>query len=63
MSDLLLVNEVAKLIGRSSSTVVFYENTGKLPATRTQTGVRIFHRADVERFITERLEKEASVSK
>lgn len=46
--------EVARLAGVSAETVRHWERTGKLPCTRTAGGMRLFARADVERFLEER---------
>lgn len=47
-------SEVARRFGVSPITVHLRERTGRLPALKTATGVRLFHRADVERFARER---------
>jgi excisionase family DNA binding protein len=52
-SDILTTAEAARAIGVSSETIRLWENVGKLPATRTATGVRIFARADVDRVALE----------
>ncbi len=38
----------------TADTVRRWADDGKLPCTRTESGVRIFQEADVERFLTER---------
>lgn len=53
-SDVLTTNDVAKLAGVDSSTVRDWETAGKLPASRTASGVRLFKRGDVERFLRKR---------
>lgn len=49
-SGLLMVSEAARLLGRSSDMVRYYERTGRLLAVRTAGGVRLFEREAVERF-------------
>jgi excisionase family DNA binding protein len=53
-SPLLLTGDVARLLGVSSETVRFWEQTGRLHATRTEGGTRLFDRSDVERLARER---------
>ena len=47
--QLLTTTDVARLIGVLSETIRLWENTGKLPAIRTSSGIRLFTRGDVER--------------
>jgi predicted site-specific integrase-resolvase len=54
MSDKLTSNSAAQIIGVSPTTVIYYNKTGKLKAERTQSGIRLFDRAEVERFAAER---------
>jgi excisionase family DNA binding protein len=49
--------EVAKRANRTPATVREWANRGQLPCTRTETGVRIFREADVERFLGERAKR------
>ena len=52
--DPVLVSEVARILHRSAETVRALERAGTLRAIRTAGGVRVFNRADVERFARER---------
>ena len=54
MGDLLTTNDVAKCLGVAPDTVRYYERTGRLAATRTASGIRLFQRGDVEQFLLER---------
>jgi excisionase family DNA binding protein len=57
MSDLLSVSEAARELGVASSTIHLYERTGKLAALKTERGMRLFERSEVERFARERDER------
>jgi|CXWL01.1.fsa_nt_gi DNA-binding transcriptional MerR regulator len=46
----MLVGEVALFLRKSPSTVRWYADSGKIPFSPSVGGVRIFQRADVERF-------------
>jgi excisionase family DNA binding protein len=50
----LLTNEVAQLLAVSPDTVRCWERAGRLPARKTEGGVRLFDRRVVERFALER---------
>lgn len=52
-SELLLTASVARIFGVTPATVRCWERSGRLPAARTTTGVRLFHRSDVERVALE----------
>lgn len=52
--NLLTTSAVARLLELSSESVRAYERAGKLPATRTENGMRLFRRADVERLRRQR---------
>ena len=56
-SQLLTTNDAAKILDRSPATVRFYEREGKLSATRTAGGVRLFERIAVERLAHEMAER------
>ncbi len=58
-TELMTVTDVAKAGDVSSSTVNVWEKTGKLPAIRTEGGMRIFRREDVDRFLEARRERAA----
>jgi DNA-binding transcriptional MerR regulator len=47
-SDQMLTAEAARLADVTPATVRLWEKQGKLTATRTASGVRLFNRADVE---------------
>lgn len=47
-ATLLLVSSVARLFGVTPASVRAWERSGKLKAMRTENGVRLFSRADVE---------------
>ena len=47
-SDLILSSEAARILGISAQSVRAWENAGRLRATRTAGGVRVFSRAEVE---------------
>jgi DNA-binding transcriptional MerR regulator len=54
-NDLLTVQDVARLDGDvCAATVRAWERSGKLPAIRTASGMRLFRRADADRVISER---------
>jgi excisionase family DNA binding protein len=46
--------EVARRAGVTPATVRWWETSGKLPAERTESGVRLFSREDVDRFLADR---------
>jgi excisionase family DNA binding protein len=48
--QLLTVGESARLLGRSPESVREYEKRGLLSALKTQGGMRLFRREDVENF-------------
>jgi len=45
----LLVSEAARILNRSAESVREYERSGKLPAHRSPSGVRLFRESDVQR--------------
>ncbi|MEO7189496.1 MAG: MerR family DNA-binding transcriptional regulator [Vicinamibacterales bacterium] len=45
----ITVNEAAKILGLSAASVRLWENSGKLPAVRTTTGIRLFSLVEVQR--------------
>jgi hypothetical protein len=53
-AEFLLTNDVARFLKTSAESVRKWERLGRLRALRTEQGVRIFHREDVERFARER---------
>ena len=57
-SELLSTGDVARLIGVSADAVRLWERSGRLPATRTAGGVRLFAREDILRFAAERAARE-----
>lgn len=52
---LITVSSAAKILDTSEATVRRLERKGELPATRTDTGLRLFDRATVERIAGERI--------
>ncbi len=52
--DLLSTADAARILGVVPATVRQLERNGRLPAIRTAGGIRLFRRADVERFARER---------
>jgi excisionase family DNA binding protein len=48
-SDLILSSEAARILGISAQSVRAWENAGRLRATKTAGGVRLFSRVEVER--------------
>lgn len=58
-ADYLLTNGAARLLDVAPQTIRLWERTGKLPALRTESGVRLFSRCDVERLARERAERRA----
>jgi DNA-binding transcriptional MerR regulator len=50
----LLTASVARLCGVTPATVRFWERTGRLPAVRTEDGVRLFTREGVDRLMQDR---------
>jgi len=53
MNDYLSTGDTAKLLDRSIASVFHYEKSGRLKAIRTQGGIRLFLRSDVERLAKE----------
>ncbi len=53
MSDYLTTNDAAKVIKRAPATVLYYERICRLKSQRTESGMRIFLRSDVERLAQE----------
>jgi excisionase family DNA binding protein len=53
-ADIVLTSEAARLCGVSADTIRLWARRGHLPSTRTERGVRIFERRDVERLARER---------
>jgi excisionase family DNA binding protein len=56
----LLTSEVARILGVSSETVRIWHRHGRLVAVKTDGGVRLFDRHDVERLAREILATEKS---
>lgn len=53
--DLLTTGQIADLAGVDRSAVHYWARDGKLvPVMVTGTGIRLFRKADVERFLAER---------
>lgn len=49
MNDFLTTSDTARILNRAAATVLYYERMGRLKAIRTQNGIRLFERTDVER--------------
>jgi excisionase family DNA binding protein len=54
---LLTSADAARRLGVAPATVRLWERLGRLPATRTLSGTRLFRLADVERLVEERTRK------
>jgi excisionase family DNA binding protein len=54
VTDPISTTEAAHILLVSAETVRQWADTGRLPATRTGSGMRLFDRADVERLARER---------
>ena len=54
METLLTTFDAAKILEVSPATVRLWHRLGKLPATRTQSGMRLFMRRDVELLAAQR---------
>jgi excisionase family DNA binding protein len=54
MAGPMTTSEAARLLRISESSVRALERAGRLPAQRTESGQRIFSRADVERVAAQR---------
>lgn len=55
-SELLTTGQIAAETGKHRTTVDYWANTGKLPYIKTETGIRLFRREDVDKLIAERSE-------
>jgi DNA-binding transcriptional MerR regulator len=51
--EYMATNDAAKALDRAKDTVLYYERTGRLKAIRTEGGIRLFLRSDVERLAAE----------
>jgi len=56
----VLPSEAARIVGVSAAMIRWLVDTGKLPAERTVTGVRVIDRAAVEKLAAEREAHRAS---
>ena len=59
MNDFLTTSDTARILNRAAATVLYYERTGRLKAIRTQNGIRLFERMDVER-LAQKLQKKGT---
>jgi excisionase family DNA binding protein len=59
MTEFLTTNDVAKILGKASATVLYHERLGKLRALRTAGGLRLFTREEVERFAAQQRTRKA----
>ncbi len=53
MNEFLTTNDVAKLLKKAPATVLYYEKVGRLTPRRTQSGIRLFSREQVEHLASE----------
>ena len=53
----------ARILGVVPATVRIYERLGKLPAIRTEGGIRLFDRGEVEKFASEQATRKAGAGK
>jgi hypothetical protein len=60
VQDFVLTSEAARIIGVSPATVQLYERTGRLVATKTSNGTRLFLRQAVEAFARQREARRAT---
>jgi helix-turn-helix protein len=51
-SELFTPSAAARFIRKSEGSMRVYAASGKLPCIRTSTGLRLFRRADLEKFIS-----------
>jgi len=58
-NEFLSVNGVAKILNIAAQTVRDWERKGRLRALRTETGTRIFSRAEVEQLATKQETRKA----
>lgn len=56
---LITTTTAAKILKTSEGTVRAMKRRGELPATRTETGIRLFDRTDVERVAHDRAMRRA----
>jgi excisionase family DNA binding protein len=56
-SELMTAGEAARALGISVQTVRSWADRGVLAATRTEGGMRLYRRVDVERYATERSQR------
>lgn len=57
--ELLTPSAAARMLLKSEGSVLLYATNGQLPCVRTTTGMRLFRRADLEKFIRDTREREA----
>ena len=63
MLEFIETGDVARIIERSPARVVQLSDAGLLPiAARTERGVRLFRREDIERFLAARVARKDSVA-
>jgi DNA-binding transcriptional MerR regulator len=59
-SKYLSVSAAARMLAKSENTIRLWERTGKLIAIKTETGTRIFSRAEIERLAAEQYRLQTS---
>jgi DNA-binding transcriptional MerR regulator len=62
MTEPITISTAARIIGHPESTVRFWAKRGLLPSLCLPSGLRIFEKADVERFARERQQPEAATA-
>ena len=63
MERLLNTSGAAKILAVVPDTVRLWERTGRLPALRTESGMRLFRRQDVEALAARRAQEHSSDAK
>ena len=51
MDETITVSAVAQIMRRCEDTIRTWADSGKLPSTRTPSGIRIFKKTDVLKFL------------
>ena len=50
METKLTTNDVARMLDMAPATVLYYCKLGRIKTERTKSGIRLFDRAEIERF-------------
>lgn len=59
MSNLITTNSAARIIECAPATVLYHHRLGRIKAQRTESGLRLFNRAEVEKFAKQWQERKA----